>query len=134
MPLETKKKLSLTFSVLDRRPKFYDHSRVSKFRLCQIEHNVINSCLHKIHRFNLNNQHFYDTCFTIFYPTALATAEVENCAYGPTLNFFFFLFQLAEIGVFDRVDQHETRLNNLEKTNICILSKDPGNCKGTIPR
>ena len=46
----------------------------------------------------------------------------------------FFLFQLAEIGVFDRVDQHETRLNNLEKTNICILSKDPGNCKGTIPR
>jgi len=42
--------------------------------------------------------------------------------------------KLAEIGVFDRVDQHETRLNNLEKTNICILSKDPGNCKGTIPR
>ena len=47
------------------------------------------------------NQNFYDTCFTIFYPTASATvygrrpkffraehsatAEGENCAYGPTL-------------------------------------------------
>ena len=49
------------------------------------------------------DQNFYDTCFTIFYPTASATvygrrpkffraehsatAEVENCAYGPTLRF-----------------------------------------------
>ena len=48
------------------------------------------------------NQNFYDTCFTIFYPTASATvygrrpkffraehsatAEGENCAYGPTLE------------------------------------------------
>ena len=42
------------------------------------------------------NQNFYDTCFTIFYPTASArpkffraehsaTAEGENFAYGPTL-------------------------------------------------
>ena len=47
------------------------------------------------------NQNFYGTCFTIFYPTASATAygqrpkffwaehsataEGENCAYGPTL-------------------------------------------------
>ena len=47
------------------------------------------------------NFYFYDTCFTIFYPTASATvygrslkffraehsatAEGENCAYGPTL-------------------------------------------------
>ena len=53
------------------------------------------------------DQNFYDTCFTIFYPTASATAysqrpkffrakhlamakhsataEGENCAYGPTL-------------------------------------------------
>ena len=47
------------------------------------------------------NQNFYDTCFTIFYPTASATvygrrpkffrakhsatAEGENCPYGPTL-------------------------------------------------
>ena len=47
------------------------------------------------------DQNFYDTCFTIFYPTALATAygwrpnffmaehsataKGENCAYGPTL-------------------------------------------------
>ena len=48
------------------------------------------------------DQSFYDTFFTIFYPTALAmvygrrlkffraehsaTAEGENCAYGPTLQ------------------------------------------------
>jgi len=48
------------------------------------------------------DQNFYDTCFTIFYPTASATAygwrpkffraehsataEGENCAYGPTLE------------------------------------------------
>ena len=47
------------------------------------------------------DQNFYDTCFTTFYPTASATAygrrpkfvraehsataEGENCAYGPTL-------------------------------------------------
>ena len=47
------------------------------------------------------DQNFYHTCFTIFYPTASATvygrrpkffraehsatAEGENCAYGPTL-------------------------------------------------
>ena len=30
-------------------------------------------------------QNFYDTCFTISYPMASATAEDENCAYGPTL-------------------------------------------------
>ena len=50
------------------------------------------------------DQNFYDTCFTIFYPTASATvygrrpkffraehsatAEGENCAYGPTLGIF----------------------------------------------
>jgi hypothetical protein len=49
----------------------------------------------------IGDQNFYDTCFIIFYPMAsataygrrpkffraehLATAEVENCAYGPTL-------------------------------------------------
>ena len=32
------------------------------------------------------DQNFYDTCFTIFYPTASAMAEGENCAYGPTLK------------------------------------------------
>ena len=48
------------------------------------------------------DQNFYDTSFTFFYPTAsataysqrpkffraehLATAEGENCAYGPTLR------------------------------------------------
>merc|ERR1712109_235171 len=42
--------------------------------------------------------------------------------------------KLVEIGIFDRVNQHETRLNKLEKTNICVLPKDPGNCKGTFPR
>ena len=31
------------------------------------------------------DQNFYDICFTFFYPTASATAEGENCAYGPTL-------------------------------------------------
>ena len=47
------------------------------------------------------DQNFYDICFMFFYPTALAmaygqrlkfvraehlaTAEGENCAYGPTL-------------------------------------------------
>ena len=50
------------------------------------------------------DQNFYDTSFTFFYPTASATAysqrpkffraehsataEGENCAYGPTLNFY----------------------------------------------
>ena len=49
------------------------------------------------------DQNFYDICFTFFYPTASAmayrqrpqfvsdkhsaTAEGENCAYGPTLSF-----------------------------------------------
>jgi len=42
--------------------------------------------------------------------------------------------KLVEIGIFDRVNQHETRLNKLEKTNICVLPKEPGNCKGTFPR
>ena len=48
-------------------------------------------------------KNFYDICFRFFYPTASATAygqrpkffraehsataEGENCAYGPTLNF-----------------------------------------------
>ena len=48
------------------------------------------------------DQNFYDLCFTFFYPTASATAygqrpkffraehsataEGENCAYGPTLS------------------------------------------------
>ena len=32
------------------------------------------------------DQNFYDTCFTIFYPTASATAEGESFAYGPTLE------------------------------------------------
>ena len=48
------------------------------------------------------DQNFYDICFKFFYPTASATAEgqrpkfvraehsataeVENCAYGPTLK------------------------------------------------
>ena len=52
------------------------------------------------------DQNFYDTCFTIFYPTAsataygrrpkfvrakhLATAEGEYCAYGPTLKHLHF--------------------------------------------
>ena len=27
------------------------------------------------------DQNFYDTCFTIFYPTASATAKDENCAW-----------------------------------------------------
>ena len=50
----------------------------------------------------IDDQNFYDTCFTIFYPTASATAygqkpkffraehsataEDENWAYGPTLE------------------------------------------------
>ena len=49
------------------------------------------------------DQNFYDTCFITFYPTASATAygqrpkffraehsataEGENCSYGPTLDF-----------------------------------------------
>ena len=32
------------------------------------------------------DQNFYDICFTFFYPTASATAEGENWAYGPTLE------------------------------------------------
>ena len=60
----------------------------------------MNSCLHKIHQFSLNDC-FNDTCFAIIYPTASATvygrrpkffvaersatAEGENHAYGPTL-------------------------------------------------
>ena len=52
------------------------------------------------------DQNFYDICFTFFYPTASATAygqrlkffwaehsataEGENCAYGPTLHFYLF--------------------------------------------
>jgi hypothetical protein len=31
------------------------------------------------------DQNFYDIFFVVFYPTASATAEGENCAYGPTL-------------------------------------------------
>ena len=31
------------------------------------------------------DQNFYDLYFTFFHPTASATAEGENCAYGPTL-------------------------------------------------
>ena len=32
------------------------------------------------------DQNFYGICFMFFYPTASATAEGENCAYGPTLD------------------------------------------------
>ena len=55
----------------------------------------------------IDDQDFYDTCVTIFYPTASATAygqrpkfsvaepsataEGENCAYGPTLHFCLFV-------------------------------------------
>ena len=37
------------------------------------------------------DQNFYDICFTFFYLTASATAEGENCAYCPTLNFLVLL-------------------------------------------
>ena len=53
----------------------------------------------------ITDQNFYNICFTFFYPTAsataycqrpkfvrakhLATAEGENCAYGPTLDSSF---------------------------------------------
>ena len=35
----------------------------------------------------ITDQNFYEICFTVFYPNAFATAEGENCAYGPTLLF-----------------------------------------------
>ena len=34
------------------------------------------------------DQNFYDIFFMFFYPTASATAEGENCAYGPPLKEF----------------------------------------------
>ena len=49
----------------------------------------LSSQLNSILKFTpwIADQNFYDTCFTIFYPMALATAKGENCAYGPTLHF-----------------------------------------------
>ena len=42
------------------------------------------------------DQNFYDTCFTIFYPTASATVEGENWAYGPTLDILHTLEQIIQ--------------------------------------
>ena len=74
---------------------------MEKFRLCQIEHKVFKSRIKFTNLFlMIADQNFYDICFTFFYPTAygqrpkcvrakhLATAEGENCAYGPTLALF----------------------------------------------
>ena len=71
--------------------------------LCQIEHKVMNS-LYKIHQFSLNDcwsKLLWRMFYNFFNPTDsatvygrrpkffrakyLATAEGENCAYGPTL-------------------------------------------------
>ena len=35
----------------------------------------------------------------------------------------FFFVQLAELGLFDKVDRHEQRISQLEHENICILPK-----------
>ena len=35
----------------------------------------------------------------------------------------FFFLQLAELGLFDKVDRHEQRISQLEHENICILPK-----------
>ena len=72
------------------------------------------------------DQNFYDTCLTIFYPTASAmaygqrpkfvrakhsvTAEGENCAYGPTLVCIHFFLSgdsgFAEPDIFPGLETH----------------------------
>ena len=58
------------------------------------------------------DQNFYDICFTFFYPTASATAygqspkfvraehsataEGDNCAYGPTLKIMLWKIMLGK--------------------------------------
>ena len=55
----------------------------------------------------ITDQNFYEICFTVFYPNAFATAEGENCAYGPTL--YLPLLILEEQKKINRI--HETKLH-----------------------
>ena len=76
------------------------------------------------------DQNFYDICFTLFYPTASATvygrrpkffraehsatAEGENCTYGPTLmNWYWALLKISMLGYMKNSDYTGTTIFRL---------------------
>ena len=78
------------------------------------------------------DQNFYDICFMFFYPAALAkaygqrpkfvraehsaTAEGENCAYGPTLISIFDFYGIKTFG--NHIQYYDYRFSKFSKCPI----------------
>ena len=77
------------------------------------------------------DQNFYDIHFTFFYPTASATAEGENCAYGPTLiithlgvpdlflQILICILELKKHGMFAKHFHTNCNLARISNSSLC---------------